>query len=78
MLGVKYATLFQSFHFYCSYTDQHYTYHNKIIICFCMQISFSFVTFPAILIAYIGQAAFLRKFPEKVENTFYDSIPGNY
>ncbi|PNY07749.1 potassium transporter 5-like protein [Trifolium pratense] len=40
-----------------------------------IQISFSFVTFPAILTAYIGQAAYLRKFPDKVENTFYDSIP---
>ncbi|RDX84762.1 Potassium transporter 5, partial [Mucuna pruriens] len=42
-----------------------------------IQISFSFVVFPAILIAYIGQAAYLRKFPEKVSNTFYASIPGN-
>ncbi|CAJ2663947.1 unnamed protein product [Trifolium pratense] len=40
-----------------------------------IQISFSFVTFPAILTAYIGQAAYLRKFPDKVGNTFYDSIP---
>ncbi|GAU28515.1 hypothetical protein TSUD_156720, partial [Trifolium subterraneum] len=40
-----------------------------------IQISFSFVTFPAILAAYTGQAAFLRKFPDKVGNTFYDSIP---
>ncbi|KAL5156307.1 Potassium transporter 5 [Glycine soja] len=38
-------------------------------------ISFSCITFPAIVAAYIGQAAFLRKFPEKVANTFYDSIP---
>lgn len=41
-----------------------------------LQISFSFVVFPSILIAYIGQAAYLRKFPEKVSNTFYASIPG--
>ncbi|KAL5064230.1 hypothetical protein RYX36_025967 [Vicia faba] len=40
-----------------------------------IQISFSFVTFPAILTAYVGQAAFLREFPDKVSNTFYDSIP---
>ncbi|XP_020212862.1 potassium transporter 5 isoform X2 [Cajanus cajan] len=40
-----------------------------------IQISFSCITCPAIVIAYIGQAAFLRKFPEKVNNTFYDSIP---
>ncbi|KAK7277034.1 hypothetical protein RIF29_18183 [Crotalaria pallida] len=40
-----------------------------------IQMSFSCITFPAILIAYIGQAAYLRKFPENVANTFYDSIP---
>lgn len=40
-----------------------------------IQISFSFVTFPAILTAYIGQAAYLRQFPDKVGNTFYESIP---
>ncbi|MED6218018.1 Potassium transporter 5 [Stylosanthes scabra] len=37
--------------------------------------SFSFITCPSILVAYIGQVAFLRKFPEKVYNTFYESIP---
>ncbi|KAK4265104.1 hypothetical protein QN277_026200 [Acacia crassicarpa] len=41
-----------------------------------IQISFSCVTFPAILAAYSGQAAYLRKFPENVSNTFYASIPG--
>ena len=40
-----------------------------------LQISFSFITCPAILAAYTGQAAYLRKFPEKVGNTFYESIP---
>ncbi|MED6206180.1 Potassium transporter 5 [Stylosanthes scabra] len=40
-----------------------------------IQMSFSFITFPSILAAYIGQAAFLSKFPEKVSNTFYESIP---
>ncbi|XP_047173771.1 potassium transporter 5-like [Vigna umbellata] len=41
-----------------------------------IQISFSFITCPSIVIAYIGQAAYLRKFPDNVANTFYDSIPG--
>ncbi|KAL2347303.1 hypothetical protein Fmac_001303 [Flemingia macrophylla] len=41
-----------------------------------IQISFTCVVFPAILIAYFGQAAYLRKFPEKVSNTFYACIPG--
>ncbi|RYR02842.1 hypothetical protein Ahy_B06g081677 isoform C [Arachis hypogaea] len=40
-----------------------------------IQMSFSFITCPAILAAYIGQAAFLRKFPGKVKNTFYESLP---
>ncbi|XP_028776960.1 potassium transporter 5-like [Neltuma alba] len=40
-----------------------------------VQISFTCVTFPALLAAYTGQAAYLRKFPENVSNTFYDSIP---
>ncbi|KAL2336395.1 hypothetical protein Fmac_010841 [Flemingia macrophylla] len=38
-------------------------------------ISFTSVVFPAILIAYFGQAAYLIKFPEKVSNTFYACIP---
>ncbi|WVZ21452.1 hypothetical protein V8G54_008774 [Vigna mungo] len=41
-----------------------------------IQISFSFITCPSIVIAYIGQAAYLRKFPDNVANTFYDCIPG--
>jgi len=40
------------------------------------QISFSFTLFPAVSLAYIGQAAFLRKHPEHVLDTFYRSIPG--
>lgn len=40
-----------------------------------MQISFSCLTFPALVTAYSGQAAYLRKFPGNVSNTFYDSIP---
>ncbi|XP_073138729.1 potassium transporter 5-like [Henckelia pumila] len=41
-----------------------------------IQISFSGIVFPAILTAYIGQAAYLSKFPDHVKHTFYDSIPG--
>ncbi|CAN6270356.1 unnamed protein product [Urochloa humidicola] len=41
-----------------------------------VQISFSFILFPAVSLAYIGQAAFLRKHPEHVLDTFYRSIPG--
>ncbi|GAB2279451.1 Potassium transporter 5 [Dionaea muscipula] len=41
-----------------------------------IQISFSTLVFPPILIAYIGQAAFLRTNPDQVSNAFYASIPG--
>lgn len=41
-----------------------------------VQLSFSFVLFPAVSLAYIGQAAYLRKHPEHVLDTFYRSIPG--
>ncbi|KAK4762711.1 hypothetical protein SAY86_008479 [Trapa natans] len=41
-----------------------------------IQISFSCITFPAIVTAYIGQAAFLTKHPDQVSDTFYKSIPG--
>ncbi|ESW11067.1 hypothetical protein PHAVU_009G262700 [Phaseolus vulgaris] len=40
-----------------------------------IQISFSCITCPSIVVAYIGQAAYLRKFPQNVANTFYDCIP---
>ncbi|KAK7302875.1 hypothetical protein RJT34_13772 [Clitoria ternatea] len=42
-----------------------------------IQISFSSVVFPAIVIAYIGEAAFLRKFPDQASNTFYACVPGH-
>ncbi|XP_073313763.1 potassium transporter 5-like [Primulina huaijiensis] len=41
-----------------------------------VQISFTGMVFPALLIAYSGQAAYLSKFPDHVKHTFYDSIPG--
>ncbi|XP_057773917.1 potassium transporter 5 [Salvia miltiorrhiza] len=40
-----------------------------------VQISFSGVVFPSLLAAYIGQAAFLSKFPDHIGHTFYDSVP---
>ncbi|KAI3467834.1 hypothetical protein Pfo_024497 [Paulownia fortunei] len=42
-----------------------------------VQISFSGIVFPSVLVAYIGQAAYLSKFPDHVAHAFYDSIPGN-
>ncbi|XP_021284148.1 potassium transporter 5 [Herrania umbratica] len=40
-----------------------------------IQMSFSGVALPSLLIAYCGQAAYLTKHPNDVEDTFYKSIP---
>ncbi|KAI4319415.1 hypothetical protein MLD38_033014 [Melastoma candidum] len=41
-----------------------------------IQFSMSAITYPALVLAYTGQASFLRKHPEHVSDTFYKSIPG--
>ncbi|XP_077214412.1 putative potassium transporter 12 [Tasmannia lanceolata] len=41
-----------------------------------IQIAFTCVVFPCLLLAYMGQAAFLIKNPTLVEMVFYDSVPG--
>ncbi|XP_062021295.1 potassium transporter 5-like [Rosa rugosa] len=40
-----------------------------------IQISMCSVTYPALLLAYTGQASFLREHKTLVANTFYESIP---
>ncbi|KAG6647810.1 potassium transporter 5-like [Carya illinoinensis] len=40
-----------------------------------IQISMCSVTYPALILAYSGQAAFLRKHNDLVKNAFYKSIP---
>ncbi|XP_068636860.1 putative potassium transporter 12 isoform X2 [Aristolochia californica] len=40
-----------------------------------IQIAFTCVVFPCLLLAYLGQAAFLMKNPISVERVFYDSVP---
>ncbi|KAK2636436.1 hypothetical protein Ddye_031228 [Dipteronia dyeriana] len=40
-----------------------------------IQIAFSFVVFPCLLLAYMGQAAYLMKHPESASRVFYDSVP---
>lgn len=42
-----------------------------------VQIAFTCVVFPCLLLAYMGQAAYLMKSPSSVERIFYDSVPGN-
>ncbi|KAF5443189.1 hypothetical protein F2P56_035768 [Juglans regia] len=41
-----------------------------------IQIAFTCVVFPCLLLAYIGQAAYLMKYPDSAERIFYDSVPG--
>ncbi|XP_072977673.1 potassium transporter 23 [Typha angustifolia] len=40
-----------------------------------IQIAFTAVVFPCLLLAYMGQAAYLIKYPSSVERIFYDSVP---
>ncbi|KAB1203071.1 Potassium transporter 5 [Morella rubra] len=42
-----------------------------------IQISMCCVTYPALILAYTGQASFLRKHNDLVSDTFYKSIPGS-
>ncbi|KAL6661777.1 hypothetical protein ACP70R_001161 [Stipagrostis hirtigluma subsp. patula] len=44
---------------------------NKLSI----QMAFSFLVYPSLILAYAGQAAFLIKNPSKLSTTFYSSIP---
>ncbi|KAH7688784.1 KUP system potassium uptake protein [Dioscorea alata] len=40
-----------------------------------IQIAFTCIVFPCLLLAYMGQAAYLMKSPSSVERIFYDSVP---
>ncbi|XP_057763294.1 putative potassium transporter 12 [Arachis stenosperma] len=42
-----------------------------------IQIAFTCVVFPCLLLAYMGQAAFLLKNPTSYARVFYDSVPGS-
>ncbi|KAL6858930.1 hypothetical protein ACP4OV_017932 [Aristida adscensionis] len=42
---------------------------------FSIQMAFSFLVYPSLILAYAGQAAFLIKNPSKLSTTFYSSIP---
>ncbi|KAL2927141.1 putative potassium transporter 12 [Bienertia sinuspersici] len=41
-------------------------------------IAFTTVVFPCLLLAYVGQAAFLMRFPASTERVFYDSVPDGF
>ncbi|XP_006647253.1 potassium transporter 19 [Oryza brachyantha] len=40
-----------------------------------IQLSFNCVLFPSVALCYMGQAAYLRRFPKDVGDTFFKSIP---
>lgn len=40
-----------------------------------IQIAFTGIVYPSLICTYLGQAAYLRKFPENVADTFYKSTP---
>ena len=42
-----------------------------------VQIAFTFVVFPCLLFAYMGQAAYLMKYPDSYTKIFYASVPGD-
>uniref|UniRef100_A0A166E9A8 Potassium transporter n=1 Tax=Daucus carota subsp. sativus TaxID=79200 RepID=A0A166E9A8_DAUCS len=41
-----------------------------------IQIAFTFVVFPCLLLAYMGQGAYLMNYPNSANRIFYDSVPG--
>jgi KUP system potassium uptake protein len=43
-----------------------------------MQLSCTLLVYPCLLLAYIGQAAWLMKHEDMVSTTFYSSIPSEY
>ncbi|KAJ7551310.1 hypothetical protein O6H91_06G009700 [Diphasiastrum complanatum] len=42
-----------------------------------IQIAFVTIVYPCLLAAYMGQAAFLTKYPDQVYDAFYNSTPGS-
>ncbi|KAM3303938.1 putative potassium transporter 12 [Capsicum chacoense] len=42
-----------------------------------IQIAFTSVVFPCLLLAYFGQAAFLMQYPQSAGRIFYDSVPNS-
>ncbi|KAF9673882.1 hypothetical protein SADUNF_Sadunf10G0070100 [Salix dunnii] len=42
-----------------------------------VQIAFTCVVFPCLLLAYMGQASYLMKYPDSAGRIFYDSVPGS-
>lgn len=43
---------------------------------FKSQIAFTFLVYPSLILAYLGEAAFLSKHHEDIQRSFYKAIPG--
>lgn len=50
-------------------------YNNSTLF---VQIAFTCLVFPCLLLAYMGQSAYLMKYPVSAERIFYDSVPGEF
>ncbi len=47
-----------------------------VMVLLWLQIAFSGLVYPSLLLAYLGQGAVLLNHPEKADDPFYKSIPG--
>lgn len=48
-----------------------------LTLCFFLQIAFTFLVYPALILAYMGQAAYLSKHHNSTHQIgFYVSVPG--
>lgn len=50
---------------------------KMLTLCFFLQIAFTFLVYPALILAYMGQAAYLSKHHNSTHQIgFYVSVPG--
>ncbi len=47
-----------------------------VMVLLWLQIAFSGLVYPSLLLAYLGQGAVLLNHPENADDPFYKSIPG--
>ncbi|KAJ6903395.1 LOW QUALITY PROTEIN: hypothetical protein NC651_020783 [Populus alba x Populus x berolinensis] len=54
----------------------YFFFGQLLVVAFCaLQIAFTCVVFPCLLLAYMGQASYLMKYPDSASRIFYDSVP---
>ncbi len=47
-----------------------------VMVLLWLQIAFSGLVYPSLLLAYLGQGAVLLNHPENADDPFYKSVPG--